>query len=43
MFSLTVYKPREPWNKNKIVRQKLPLHRQPIWAIRIRVELVMVH
>lgn len=25
MFTLTVYKPTEPWNKNKIVGQKLPL------------------
>jgi len=40
MFSLTVYKPTEPWNKNKIVGQKLPLKLQQIWAIRIRLELV---
>ena len=40
MFSLTVYKPIEPWNKNKIVGQKLPLKLQQIWAIRIRLELV---
>ena len=40
MFSLTVYKPNEPWNKNKIVGQKLPLKLQKIWAIRIRLELV---
>jgi Phage integrase family. len=39
MFSLTVYKPTEPWNKNKIVGQKLPLKVQQIWAIRIRLEL----
>jgi hypothetical protein len=40
MFTLTVYKPTEPWNKNKIVGQKLPLKLQQIWAIRIRLELV---
>ena len=40
MFSLTVYKPTEPWNKNKIVGQKSPLKLQQIWAIRIRLELV---
>jgi len=39
MFSLTVYKPTEPWNKNKIVGQKLPLKLQQIWAIRIRLEI----
>lgn len=40
MFTLTIYKPTEPWNKNKIVGQKLPLKLQQIWAIRIRLELV---
>jgi len=40
MFTLTVYKPSEAWNKNKIVGQKLPLKLQQIWAIRIRLELV---
>jgi len=40
MFTLTVYKPTEPWNKNKVVGQKLPLKLQQIWAIRIRLELV---
>jgi hypothetical protein len=40
MFTLTVYKPTEPWNKNKIVGKKLPLKLQQIWAIRIRLELV---
>ncbi len=39
MCSLTVYKPNEPWNKNKIVGQKLPLKLQQIWAIRIRLEI----
>ncbi len=40
MFTLTVCKPTEPWNKNKIVGQKLPLKLQQIWAIRIRLELI---
>jgi len=40
MFTLTVYKPSEAWNKNKIVGQKLPLKLQQIWAIRIRLEFV---
>jgi hypothetical protein len=35
MFSLTVYKPTEPWNSNKIVGQISPHKLQQIWAIRI--------
>lgn len=31
MFSLTVYKPTEPWSKNKIVGQKSPFKLQQIW------------
>ncbi len=30
---------REPWNKNKLVGQKVPLKLKEIWAIRIRLEL----
>ncbi|WP_340681043.1 tyrosine-type recombinase/integrase [Paraglaciecola sp.] len=30
---------KEPWNKDKLVGQKLPLKLQQIWAIRIRLEL----
>lgn len=30
---------RTPWNKGKLVGQKLPLKRQEIWAIRIRLQL----
>jgi hypothetical protein len=37
MYALTIYIPKEPWNKNKIVGQKLPLKLQQIWSIRIRL------
>jgi len=30
----------EPWNKGKLVGQKIPLKRQEIWSIRIRLELI---
>ena len=33
MHQLTIYQPKEPWNKNKLVGQKLPLKLQQIWAI----------
>ncbi len=39
MYALTIYIPKVPWNKNKIVGQKLPLKLQQIWSIRIRLEL----
>jgi site-specific recombinase XerC len=39
MNELTIYHPKQPWNKNKLVGQKLPLKLQQIWAIRIRLEL----
>jgi len=39
MYQITIYQKREPWNKNKLVGQKLPLKLQQIWAIRIRLEL----
>ena len=39
MYALTIYIPKEPLNKNKIVGQKLPLKLQQIWSIRIRLEL----
>jgi len=29
----------EPWNKSKIIGQKLPLKLKEIWAIRIRLQL----
>ena len=30
---------REPWNKGKLVGQKLPLKLKDIWAIRVRLQL----
>jgi len=30
---------REPWNKGKLVAQKLPLKFKDIWAIRVRLQL----
>jgi integrase len=30
--------PREPWNKGKLIGQKLPLTMQEIWSIRMRLE-----
>ncbi len=39
MYPIAIYQPKEPWNKNKLVGQKLPLKLQQIWAIRIRLEL----
>jgi len=32
-------KPREPWNKGKLVGQKSPLKLKDIWAIRIHLQL----
>jgi len=31
---------KSPWNKGKLVGQKLPLKLEQIWAIRIRLEIV---
>ena len=31
--------PHTPWNKGKLVGQRLPLKLQEIWAIRIRLQL----
>jgi hypothetical protein len=39
MYPITIYHPKAPWNKDKLVGQKLPLKLQQIWAIRIRLEL----
>ncbi|MFT5839222.1 MAG: hypothetical protein ACI9UT_001725 [Flavobacteriales bacterium] len=39
MYALTIYIPKEPWNKNKTVGQKLPLQLLRIWFMRIRLEL----
>ena len=30
---------REPWNKGKLVGQKVPLRLKELWAIRVRLQL----
>lgn len=32
--------PKAPWNKGRLVRQKLPLKLHEVWKIRVRLELV---
>jgi len=32
--------PRVPWNKGKLMGQKLPLSMQEIWSIRIRLQSI---
>ena len=40
MLQLIKFNPDQiPWNKGKLVGQKLPLKLQEIWAIRIRLQL----
>ncbi len=40
MYQLIKHRPnQEPWNKGKLVGQKLPLKLQEIWAIRIRLQV----
>jgi integrase len=40
MYQLIKYQPDQvPWNKGKLVGQKLPLKPQEIWAIRIRLQV----
>lgn len=39
MEDLPITIPKEPWNKGKIVGQKVPLRLKDIWAIRIRLQL----
>jgi len=39
MYPMTVYSKKEPWNKGKLVGQKLALKQKQIWAIRVRLEL----
>jgi integrase len=40
MYQLTKHQPDQgPWNKGKLVGQKLPLKLQEIWAIRIHLEI----
>ncbi len=44
MYSLLQYKPKKaPWNKGKLVGQKLPLKLKEIWAIRIRLQIDEKH
>jgi hypothetical protein len=40
MYQLTKHQPHHvPWNKGKLVGQKLPLKLQEIWAVRIHLEI----
>ena len=32
---------REPWNKGKIVGQKAPFKVKDIWALRVRLQIVI--
>ncbi len=44
MYQLLKYRPdQEPWNKGKLVGQKLPLKLEEIWAIRIRLQIESHH
>lgn len=38
-MSMLTPKSREPWNKGKLVGQKVPLRLRDIWAIRVRLEI----
>ena len=37
--SFTAGRRQEPWNKGKLVGQKLPLKLKDIWAVRIRLQI----
>ena len=39
MEQLRKTKSRAPWNKGRLVGQKLPLKLHEVWAIRVRLEL----
>ena len=39
MAILHTSQPHEPWNKGKLIGQKVPLKLKDIWAIRIRLQL----
>ncbi len=40
MYQLVKYQPNQvPWNKGKLVGQKLPLKLQEIWAVRVRLQV----
>lgn len=44
MYQLLRYRPNQvPWNKGKLVGQKLPLKLKKIWAIRIRLQIDKRH
>jgi integrase len=44
MYQLIKYQPNQvPWNKGKLVGQKLPLKLQEIWAIRVRLQICDRH
>lgn len=43
MNPLAIYKKKEPWNKGKLVGQKLALKQKQIWAIRISTETDRIH
>ena len=44
MFQVLKYEPKQvPWNKGKLVGQKLPLKLQEIWSIRIRLQIDQRH
>ena len=38
-FQITEHQKHSPWNKGKLVGQKLPLKLKEIWAIRVRLQL----
>ena len=41
MFNQSKPQPRqEPWNKGKLIGQKLPLTMQEIWSIRMRLQTI---
>jgi integrase len=37
--SISLSQPKVPWNKGRLIGQKLPLKLKDIWAIRIRLQL----
>ena len=42
MFHRSKSQPRqEPWNKGKLIGQKLPLTMQEIWSIRMRLQMIV--
>lgn len=39
MEANTSFEHHEPWNKGKLVGQKVPLRPKDIWAIRVRLQM----